>query len=226
MSFFRQFFILLRKEIRLESRDRKHLSMIFFFSVLAIGVFGISIQVGPDIQREIAAGVMWVILSFSAVLSMGQLYFRDLEEGVLDILRMSPLSREVIFFSKVAVIFLSLFLSALWFVPLSAVMFQVSLEKLLSFSLFLIFFLGILGISILGVLISTINLKARGGNSLLFLLFLPIVLPLLIASARATGEILTGGVTHTGLWLRGLAVYDIVFLILSLWLFEVQFEQL
>lgn len=224
MMLMRQVWWLFRKELQVEWRSRVQLSTMFFFVILALAVFGLALQVSPTVQREILPGVLWVTLAFGGTLGMSRLYTAEQEDDALDGLRTAPLLPIAIFLSKHLALLLFLCGCALWAVPLAAFTFQIDLIRLWPYAI-PIFFLGLWGFAILGTLMATLLLKTRFREALLPLLFLPIALPLLIAGARATAEILgVGGIPHTGFWLRGLALFDLLFLIVSLWLFPSQLE--
>jgi heme exporter protein B len=225
MYFWRQVWWLFRKEVAVEWSSRVQTTTMFFFVVLALAVFGLSLQVSPAVQQQMMPGVLWVTLAFGGTLGMSRLYSAELEDNALHGLRSAPIAREAIFFAKHLALLLFLCGCALWAVPLAAFTFQIPMDRL-GWTVALIFFLGLWGFAILGTLMSTLLLKARFREALLPLLFLPIALPLLIAGARATGEILgVGGIPHTGFWLRGLAAFDLLFLTTSLWLFGPQLEE-
>lgn len=225
MELWQQTWWLLRKEWILEWRSRVRVTTIFFFVILALGVFGLSLQVSPSIQRKIMPGVLWVILAFGSTLGMGRLFAHELQDGCLEGLRMTPIVREALFLAKHLSLLIFLLMCAIWAVPLAALMFQVELKLLLSPSVLAVLFLGLWGISIVGTMMATLLLRARFRDALLPLLFLPIALPLLIACARATAELLgVGGVMHTSFWLRGVLVFDLLFLVACLWLFAPQLD--
>jgi heme exporter protein B len=216
---------LLYKEWLIEWRSRIQLTTIFFFVVIALGVFGLALQVEPDVQRKMMPGVLWVALAFGGTLGMGRLFSPDLSGGGLDGLRMTPISREVIFLAKQLSLLLFLLICGAWAVPLSAVMFQVDLRLLWS-PIIPIVILGLWGISILGTLISAVLLHTRFREILLPLLFLPLALPLIIASARSTAELIgVAGIAYTAFWLRSLLIFDILLLAIGLWLFSPLLEQ-
>ena len=223
--FFRQVWWLLRKDLLLEWRSRDRLTMMFFFVVVSLGIFGLSLRVDPSIQREILAGVLWSILAFAGTLGMNQLYAAEREDEGLEGLRMAPVPKEALFLAKQGAVMLFLFLCAMWAVPLASVMFGVSLSSFV-LSAVPIFLLGMWGFSIIGTLMATLLLNARFRDALLPLLFLPVALPVVIAGAQATNELIgQAGIPHTSFWIRGLAFFDIFFLVVGLWLFRFQFEQ-
>lgn len=208
----------------LEWRSRNHLATMFFFVVVAMGVFGLALQVEPSLRRDILPGILWAILSLAGTLGMGQLYAAETEERALDGLRMAPISRLAIFLAKHISLFLYLLLCALWAVGLGGLMFAVEWSAFFSLWLALILVLGLWGFAILGTLMATLLLKARFREALLPLLFLPVALPLLIIGAKATSEILGSGIPQTAFWWRVMAVFDGLFFLVALWIFAPQLE--
>jgi len=225
MTLLRQVWWLLRKEVLVEWRSRVQISTMFFFVILALAVFGLALQVSPTVQREILPGVLWVTLAFGATLGMRRHYTAEREDDALDGLRTAPIQREAIFLAKHLALLLFLCGCALWAVPLAAFTFQVDLARLWPYAV-PIFLLGLWGFAILGTLMATLLLKTRFREALLPLLFLPVALPRRCASARATAEITgVGGIPHTSFWLRGLLLFDLLFFVVSMWLFASQIEE-
>ena len=72
-----------------------------------------------------------------------------------------------------------------------------------------------LGICALGTLLATISMSTRARDLLLPIVFLPLIVPLLIAATAATTGVFTDGVAFGDVWgkLAFLAVYDAVFLV-------------
>ena len=71
----------------------------------------------------------------------------------------------------------------------------------------------------MGTLIAAISSELKGGESLLVALLMPLLFPMVIASAKSFSAILTGeGIIGRWLWLG--AVYAGIFLVISLLLFE------
>ncbi len=80
-----------------------------------------------------------------------------------------------------------------------------------------------LGIAALGTLLATISMNTRARDLLLPIVFLPLVIPLLIAAASGTSAVLAGGAGFASLLGRlvFLLVYDGVFLVLAYGTYDV-----
>ena len=225
MPFWREVWSLLQKDLRLEWRNREQMTTMFFFTLLSLAVFGLSLQASPAVQRQVVGGLLWATMAFAGTLGMGRLYATELEEGGLDGFRMVPVAREALFVSKQISLLLFLLSCALWAVPLAAMLFQADIGRLWPAILPLLL-LGLWGFAILGTLMATLLLHARFREALLPLLFLPLILPVLIGGARATSELLgVGGTPHTAFWLRTFLLFDLIFFVVGLWLYAPQLEQ-
>jgi heme exporter protein B len=86
--------------------------------------------------------------------------------------------------------------------------------------------LGMIGLSLVGTLFSTISMNTRTRGLLLPLLFLPLSVPLTIAAVYATTDLLQGKtLSNIGDYLTLMIVYDIVFLVLSMLVFDYVVEE-
>ena len=82
--------------------------------------------------------------------------------------------------------------------------------------LFAVLLLADLGLAVIGTLVSAIAVQTRARELIGPVIGLPLLVPALIATARATGPLLgaTSG-SPPGKWLAILALYDLVFALLA-----------
>jgi heme exporter protein B len=81
--------------------------------------------------------------------------------------------------------------------------------------------LATLGLSTVGTLFSAMTVQIRAREVMLPILLLPLAVPVMIAAVEATRGALHGDpLSLYGNWLQLLAVFDIVFTVLSFWAFE------
>src|SRR5271169_4749514 len=111
----------------------------------------------------------------------------------------------------------SLLLTELLLLPFFTVMYNVPVLRVLHW-LVLVFFLASLGISIAGTALSAISAQARMRELLLPLLMLPLLTPILVASAEVTRALLDRDPAVLWQGIGFIAVFDVVFLT-ALWLF-------
>jgi heme exporter protein B len=90
----------------------------------------------------------------------------------------------------------------------------------------LVAFLGTLGFSAVGTLLSALASGSRLREVLLPLLLYPVWVPVLIAATQLTGQVLGGRPAAEGeRWLALIAAYDLVFITAGLLLFDHLLEE-
>jgi len=215
--------VIVWKDILLELRSRDLVVSILVFGLVVVVVFNFALNNAPGRAEELAPGILWTAFAFAAILAMNRAFVRDQEQGGLEGLLISPVSRDAIFLGKAltSLIFMLLVEAAL--LPVYAVMLNFSA---LSFNLVLTIFLGTLGFAVVGTLFSAIAVQTRSREIMLPVLFFPVVLPVIIAAVEATTRSV-GGETFIGLgrWLPLIAVFDAMFLVICPWIFAFVVEE-
>jgi heme exporter protein B len=84
--------------------------------------------------------------------------------------------------------------------------------------------LGTLGLSTLGTLFAAMTVSLRAREVIFPLLLLPLMVPVIISTAQALGQILLKDLAAAGPWIRLVGVSDMIFLIASLWVFDFLLE--
>ncbi|HCP24747.1 MAG TPA: heme ABC transporter permease CcmB [Dehalococcoidia bacterium] len=215
--------IIVWKDILLEIRSRDLVVSVLVFGLLVVIVFNFALNNAPGRAEELAPGILWAAFAFAAVLAMNRAFVRDQEQGGLEGLLISPISRDAIFLGKVltSLIFMLLVEAAL--LPVYAVMLDFSA---LSWTLLLTIFLGTLGFAVVGTLFSAMAVQTRSREIMLPVLFFPVVLPVIIAAVEASTRAV-GGETFIGLgrWLPLIGVFDALFLVICPWIFSFVVEE-
>lgn len=212
----RQFIAILRKDLIRELRTKEMLVSMFLFVVLAMVIFhyAFSVREGADLTPY-TGGMLWVTFIFGALLGLNRSFAQEKDENCMDGLLLCPVDRVTIFFAKMAgnLIFLAIIQAVA--TPVFTVFFvkQSYLGRLPSF--LLVILLADLGISALGTLLATISMNTRARDLLLPIVFLPLIVPVLIAATTATTAIFAGGSEFgpLGAKLIFLAVFDAVFIV-------------
>ena len=215
--------IIVWKDILLEIRSRDLVVSVLVFGLLVVIVFNFALNNAPGRAEELAPGILWAAFAFASVLAMNRAFVRDQEQGGLEGLLISPISRDAIFLGKVlsSLIFMLLVEAAL--LPVYAVMLDFSA---LSWTLLLTIFLGTLGFAVVGTLFSAMAVQTRSREIMLPVLFFPVVLPVIIAAVEASTRAV-GGETFVGLgrWLPLIGVFDALFLVICPWIFSFVVEE-
>lgn len=211
-----QFVALLRKDVVLELRTREMLLGMLLFAVLALVVFHYAFDpTGSADLAPLTGGMLWVVIVFAALLGLNRSFAREKDDGCLDGLLLCPVDRIVVFLAKATANLIFLAAIEVLVVPVFLLFF---VERGLggrAGALALIVLLADVGISVLGTLLATLAAGTRARDLLLPVVFLPLIVPLMIAATSATTAIIQDGVGFgaVGGRLGFLAAFDAVFLV-------------
>jgi heme exporter protein B len=216
---------LLRKELRLEWRTREAVPAMALFSVTTFVVFHFGIQ-QDTVEGALASGVLWVTLLFAAMLGANRLFVSDVENGALEGILLAPIDRTSLYLAK-ATAFLA-FLAIVEVVAVPA--FYVLLlgpEALDAVpGLLAVLMLANVGIAVSGTLVAGLATQTRSRDLLGPLLGLPLLIPVIIAAARATEPLFAagGGGSLPLKWLAVLALYDVIIGLIAVAVFDFLLE--
>ncbi len=212
---------IVKKDILLEFRAKEALSIMVFLSLLLIVVFNLAVDIDNDNVSSLAPGILWVVFAFSGVLGMGKTSLSEREDGAYLNVFFSTVSMEVFYIAKVISNLIFLLFMELFTIVSFVVLFNYdALIKGLP-ALALPLLLGSIGFSAVGTLFSFLSTGSRFGEIILPFLFLPVVVPVLIAGVSATELILNSSPGESPLkWLKMLAVFDLLYISVSLMLFK------
>jgi heme exporter protein B len=151
----------------------------FYLTLMAM----IPLSLGPDqaILSRIAAGLTWLCLALSSLLSLERLFERDYEDAVFDTLRLGPLPLELIALLKV----LSQWLGTGVILSLMTPIVMIILGAPVSLALMGLVsaLLGSLSFALIGGIGASLALGSRKGGVLMALLVLPFYVPPVIFGA-------------------------------------------
>ena len=225
MNLIRQSLAILGKDLLVEWQTKERLSTMTFFVLLTLLVFHFSFDLGAYEVHQIGPGVLWSSFIFSSLFGLQRAFADEREDGGLDALLLAPISRSAIYLGKASANLVFMLVIELISLPLFALFFNLSVQGQLG-ALLGVFVLGSAGIAAVGTLFAAMCSNLRLRELLLPLLLVPLIMPALIASVKATALILTPNPAESLLpYLRLLAVYTIVFVALALLLFEFVAEE-
>jgi heme exporter protein B len=167
-----------------------------------------------------------VTLLFAAVLGINRLFVTEREEGGFDGFLLAPVDRTAMFVAKAAV--LLVFLAAVEVAAVAAFTLLLlgpspwpALPELAA-----VLALADVGIAVTGTLVGALAVQTRARDLIVPLLALPLMLPVVIAAAQATSPLLAeaGAGGLQGRWLVVLGLYDMVFGLLALAVFDFLLE--
>jgi len=212
-----------RKDIMLELRTKDIVVSVLVFSILVIVIFNFAIDPTPQTVAVVAPGVLWVAFVFGGVLGLTRSFALEKDGGNLRGILLAPASRDAIFFGKMLASFLFMMLVEVLVFPVFAVLFNFSLVEPILLPTAV---LATLGIAAVGTVFSAMAVNTRAREVMLPLLFLPVIVPLIIAAVEATGLMLRDGdLGDIAVWLSMLAAFDAIFLVVCPFAFHMVVEE-
>lgn len=215
-------FALLWKDVVLELRTKERLSSLFVLAVLMVVVFVIALSPERAQGPDVAAALLWITMLLAGMLSVQRAFLLEQERSCFAGVLLCPLDPSTVFLAKLLgnVLFLSIVQGIV--APLCLLF--LGLRFSWSFlALPAVLLLGIIGFSALGTLVAAMAVRMRAREMVLPLLLLPLLVPLLIAAVKVTAALLAG-LPWTGVWLRVLLAFDVVFVVTG-WLIFAQVVQ-
>ena len=216
---------ILRKDLLLEWRVKESVPAMTLFSVTVYVLFHFGLD-RSSLEGDLAAGVLWVTLLLAAVIGVTRLFAAEREQGGIDALLLAPVDRTALFLAKASALFLFLVAVEIVAVPaFGLLLLGPGLAGALP-ELPLILVLGDLGIAAVGALVAALAAETRARELIVPLLLLPLLVPLLISCAQATEPLLRPeqGPEDLGRWLGLLTLYDVVFVLVSIAVFDFLLE--
>lgn len=216
MKFLRCLTAILHKDLLLELRKRELVNTTLFFSVLIIFMFSFAFGADPKLLQQMAPGLLWLVVLFSALLALERSFQAEVEEGCMDRLVLYAASPRAVYLGKLTTNFL--FILTVQGVVLFMMIILFGLHSFVKPGLLADgILLGNLGIAILGTFYAQLITKVRARQVLLPLLLFPMLTPLLLASVYVTQAALEGEVVaQSSSWLQLLMLFDAIFFAASL----------
>ena len=202
-----------RKDLAIEFRTKTAFLSALLFSVLALAIFYFTWDESIVTPADRAPGVLWVVLTFSALLGLQRSFGVEEHDRGIDALLISPISRESIYLGKAIgnLIFLSVMQAIT--IPALIVFYNLHIASAIA-AVSGIVFLAVLGIVAVGTLFSAMAVNTRLAELLLPMLSLPFFVPVLMCAATATSRIISGAPAGSARpYLNLLVAFDVVFVV-------------
>jgi heme exporter protein B len=216
---------ILRKDLAIELRTRQSVPAMALFSITVFVLFHFGLD-RNEIDGSLASGVLWVTLLLATVLAVSRLFAAEKDDHALDGILLAPIDRTAVYLAKAAALFLYLVLLEIVALPAFAILLLgPDLTKALP-ELLAIVALADVGLAGVGALVAGLAAETRLREVIVPLLLLPLLVPVLIASAKATKPLLmlNPAATDLGKWLGFMALYDMVFVLLAVAVFDYLLE--
>jgi heme exporter protein B len=216
---------LLAKELTLEWRTRESIPAMVLFSIATYVVFHFGLD-RDRVTGDLASGVLWVTLLFSAILGINRLFVAEYEQGGFDGFLLAPVDRTALLVAKALTLFVFLSIVELVAVPAFALLLLgPPLTQALP-ELVLVLALANAGIAVLGTLVAGLAIQTRARDLIVPLIALPLLVPVVLAAARCATPLLTDGGAGAlpGNWLAILGIYDLLFALIAFAVFDFLLE--
>lgn len=217
----RQLALIFWKDVRVEIRTKEIIYTSLLFAVVLVTVFVFSGFSEIANRREAAPGIIQVCSAFVGTVIFGRTFQRERDDRAIVGLILTPGLATPLFAAKFCVNLVLLSLVNLLILP------AVFATQHLPSSAFLpaaaILWAGSVGFSALGTVLAASLATIRLREVLLPLVLYPLCLPLFVFGVRAISAVVLGG-DATG-WIKLIVAFDLLFLLLSGWLFGQVLEE-
>jgi heme exporter protein B len=204
--------LIARKDLAIEFRTRTAFLAVLVFAVLGVAIFYFAWDATAVSPLDLAPGVLWVIFTFSGLLSLQRSFGVEQADRAMDGLLVSPIDREAIFLGKALANLV--FVAGIQAVTIPAVALLYNLPLATTLPVLIgIALLAAVGLVAVGTLFSAMAANTRLAELLLPMLSLPFFVPVVYGAAQATATLLAGRPTAEA-WpaLKLLIAFDVVFL--------------
>ncbi len=212
-----------KKDLTAEFRTKQTLNSMLMFAFLILLIFSFSfadLRGSYDRITELAPGMLWITFMFAGMLGLSRSFALEQEENCIEGLKLCPVDRSAIYVGKMLSNLVLMLIMEAISIPIFIVLFTYIIPNM--FWLALVMLLGTIGFLAVGTLLSALTLNAQTKDILLPVLLFSVLFPLIMVLVPATADVLT--CTSAIPKIRLLCVYDIVFFLISLVVFEYAIE--
>jgi heme exporter protein B len=173
------------KDLRVEWRSRVMSNQVLPFAALVMVMFAFALD-SDQVLTRVAPGLVWLATMFSVLVVVQRSFAVETADGALDALQVAGVRPGGIFLGKSLA--LAAQLAVLELVLLAAAVVLYKTELLASGIVLLVttWLVATTGLAFVGTLYGGLAAGAKGRETLLPLLMLPVVAPVLIGATRAT----------------------------------------
>ncbi len=199
----------LHKDLLLQWRGRAQAVAIFVFGATSLLLFSFAIGPNAEALRQHAAGFIWLALLLSSTLTLADSFHSEMDQRALEGLLLLPATPQALYYGKALANWLQLSFLGVCLVPVMVVLYDAGTTRLLG--LVGIILLGAAGLSAPGTLYAAMTAQTRAKQTLLPLLLFPLVVPVLLATVKATSLLILGDpMAQMGSWALLLVAFDMI----------------
>ena len=201
--------LIAEKDMRIELRSKVATGQIAPFALTIVLLFAFALDPDRNVLTRAASGLFWVAVLLSSVLAVQRSFAIESSGNARDGLRLSGVDPAAIFVGKAVAIAVQLLALEVVLAGAVVILYDVSITGVTT--LFATCVFTTVGLATCGTIYGALAAGARAKETLLPLLFLPIVAPVLLAAARSTEAALGTSADPAGTWVRVLAAFAVVY---------------
>lgn len=201
------------KDLRIEWRSRVVTNQVLPFAALVMVMFAFALD-NDTILPRVAPGLVWLAAMFSLLVLVQRTFAVETADGALDALRVAGVGPAGIFLGKALALAVQLAVLEVMLLGAAVVLYRTELVAGGVVLLVTTYLAATLGLAFVGTLYGGLAAGAKGRETLLPLLLLPVVAPVLIGATRATEAALgTNDATPSEgwPWIGLLALFAVIF---------------
>jgi len=212
MSWLRTMWLIARRDLLVERRSRVALNQVFPFAGIVMVMFGFAID-DTQLMERIAPGLVVLATMFALLVLVQRSFAVESEDGALDALRTAGVSSTALFWGKSIAMAAQLAALEAVLIVLAVLLYGSTIRPSGVTLLLATWLVASWGLATVGTLYGGLAAGARGRETLLPLLLLPVVAPVLIGATRAVEAALgaRGTVADGWPWMGLVAVFAVVF---------------
>ncbi|MFW7378843.1 MAG: heme exporter protein CcmB [Oligoflexus sp.] len=223
-SFSRQLWAMLVQNIKVEwSNSERWISPLLFATTMLL-LFSFAIgRLDDEVIAKVFVAETFLTALFALQLSLSRTLEPDTQDRVFELLRTYPLAPTAWFLSKYLLVLLTGGLIVMPTILLSSFFHAESGVSLLHGPVFIVALLVIASLGSLGVLLSTMTMRAGSRQILYPILYFPLTVPVLLSAVESSKAIIINQRSIAELmssWLGLLIIFGIIYLTLGLLLFS------
>lgn len=205
------------RDLVAEYRSREIVVGGIVFALLTLVVFNFAIDLRLETAAEVAPGILWIGFAFAGMLAFGRSFAAERERGTLDGLLLAPIDRGAIYLARATTNTILMGIVELVSLPIFVALYNV---RAAWGDLLLTTALGTIGFTGVGTLMAAIAANTRAREVMLPILLLPLTVPVLIATVKATAIALGARPVEPLPWLQLLLGFDVIVVAASFLVFE------
>ena len=204
--------LIARRDLLVEWRSRVALNQVLPFAGIVMVMFGFAID-DTSLMRRISPGLIVLATLFSLLLLVQRAFSVEREDGALDALLIAGVRPSALFWGKAAALAVQLAVLEAVLFGLAVLLYDAEITPAGVLLLLLTWLAATAALATVGTLYGGLAAGARGRETLLPLLLLPVVAPVLIGATRAVEAALGArqAVTDGWPWIGLVAVFAAVF---------------